>query len=43
MLGESVVIVPKDAGSDGKFFNLLSEELEVAGLSTFRSRVGPLV
>ncbi|MDP6662164.1 MAG: hypothetical protein QF760_02235 [Candidatus Thalassarchaeaceae archaeon] len=42
MLGESVVIVPKDAESDGNFFNLLSEELRVAGLSTFRSRVGPL-
>ena len=43
MLGESVVIVPENAESDGKFFDLLSEELEVAGLSTFRSRVGPIV
>ena len=43
MLGESVVIVPRNAESDGKFFDLLSEELGVAGLSTFRSRVGSLV
>jgi hypothetical protein len=40
MLGESVVIVPRDAGSGGNFFDLLSEELKNEGLSILRSRVG---
>ncbi|MEC8998072.1 MAG: hypothetical protein VX909_02325 [Candidatus Thermoplasmatota archaeon] len=40
MLGESVVVVPRDAVSGGNFFDRLSEELENVGLSTLRSRVG---
>ena len=42
MLGESVVIVPTDASSDGEFFGQLSERLEGSGLSTMMSRVGDL-
>ena len=42
MLGESVVIVPKDPHWQGDWIYKISEELEGYGLSSFSSRVGEL-
>tara|TARA_B100000686_G_scaffold340887_1_gene417366 strand:- start:5208 stop:6176 length:969 start_codon:yes stop_codon:yes gene_type:complete len=43
MLGESVVVVPKDPNSKGEWMDALSEALREAGLSSFPSRVGRLM
>ena len=42
MLGESVVIVPKDPHGQEDWIHKISEELEGYGLSSFSSRVGAL-
>ena len=42
MLGESVVIVPKDPHGQEDWIYKISEELEGYGLSSFSSRVGEL-
>tara|TARA_B100000029_G_scaffold500529_1_gene572420 strand:+ start:290 stop:1258 length:969 start_codon:yes stop_codon:yes gene_type:complete len=43
MLGESVVVVPKDPNSQGEWRDSLSEVLREAGLSSFSSKVGQLM
>ena len=42
MLGESVVIVPKNPDMEEDWIYKISEELEGYGLSSFSSRVGEL-
>ena len=43
MLGESVVIVPKDPFFDDKWIDKISEALENSGLASFSSVVGELM
>ena len=43
MLGESVVLVPKDPHSEGEWIGLLSDVLQQSGLISFQSRIGQLM